>query len=95
MEISAPRVISICWRSPVHELSSQRCINRVCLIILSALHFIKSSGAVGDIPGIFGGSLFEGTAGAKFHHCYGGAGPGHEILIIATTISEAARKGAD
>lgn len=54
MEISTPKVISHCQRSLVRELSSQGCVNRICLIALSALNFIKSSGAVGDIPGMFG-----------------------------------------
>lgn len=86
MEISTPKGISHCQPSLVHELSSQGCVNRICLIALSALHYIESSGVVGHIPGLFGDSSLEDVARAKSRRSYGGAGPDHEIIINATTI---------
>lgn len=86
MEISTPKGISHCQPSLVHELSSQGCVNKICLIALSALHYIESSGVVGHIPGLFGDSLSEDAEGAKSRRSCGGAGPDHEIIINATTI---------
>jgi len=54
----------------MHELYSQGCVNRICLIALSSLHYIESSKAVGDITGLFVDSLFEDTVGAKLYHSY-------------------------
>lgn len=54
----------------MHELYSQGCVNRICLIALSSLHYMKSSKAVGDIIGLFVDFLFEDTVGAKLYHSY-------------------------
>lgn len=70
----------------MHVLYSQGCVNRICLIALSSLHYTKSSKAVGDIIGLFVDSLFEDTVGAKLYHSYRGTGPDHEIIINAITI---------
>ena len=66
----------------MHELYSQRRINRICLIASSFLYYIKSS----KIIGMSEDCLFEDTEADNPYFTYYRIEPDHEILINTVTI---------